>query len=89
MTNIGKHGLVLAISGAHEGKIGYYDDDDWDEIKQTDVAIVYFDKIFDETDEYSIVPYDNLQNVDGNIESFELRKFIKENPKLTKELGVK
>jgi len=97
-------GFVLVIKGEHKGKIGYFDDDEpnckcfkedreytddeYYEIEENckciGNAVVYFGTPF--LSEPFCIPYDHLDLAD--VEHFETRKFIKENPELAESLGM-
>lgn len=66
-----KYGLVKVIKGKFKGKFGYYDDDDldYDGIKK---SVVYFGKMFDNS-EYFLIEHDCITD-DFNIQDLSDRK---------------
>jgi len=77
MVKQGDYGPVLILRGQHEGKVGYYDDDD-------DGAIVYLGEPF--SSDAVRLKHTHIQKIDAK--SAELEKWKRRYPWLAKQLGV-
>jgi hypothetical protein len=78
-----KFGPVEVIKGKFKGKIGYYDDDDWDE-KDCNVAVVYFDEPF--SGPYYLLSHSWLKPT--TVRHLPLERWIRENPELARQMGI-
>ncbi|MDB4950393.1 MAG: transrane sensor protein [Gemmatimonadetes bacterium] len=57
-----QYGPVLVCEGAMKGRIGYYDDDAYNEERERDDAIVYFGRmIYART--YTVIPFEHLAQI--------------------------
>ena len=74
-------GPVRVTGGKHKGKVGYYDDDDWD---LDGKAIVYFGEPL--KSEYALIPYRFLERHEDA--ALPLEKFVRENPQTAKRFGI-
>jgi hypothetical protein len=77
MVEQGDYGPVLILRGRHQGKVGYYDDDD-------DGAIVYLGAPF--SSDAVRLKHSYIQKIDAK--SAELEKWKRRHPWLAKQLGV-
>jgi hypothetical protein len=54
-------GVVRITKGEHAGELGFYDDDDWDEVNEREAALVYLDGKGPPTlGDYVVIGYDSL-----------------------------
>jgi hypothetical protein len=74
----GDYGPVLILAGAHQGQVGYYDDNDGQQ------AIVYMGEPF--TSEYVLVQRDGVERV--RTRSLDIERWKRTYPWLVKYLGV-
>ena len=77
MVGQGDYGPVLILRGRHQGKVGYYDDDD-------DGAIVYLGAPF--SSDAVRLKRTHIRKIDAK--SAELEKWKRRYPWLAKQLGV-
>lgn len=79
--SIGDYGAVFIGRGKHQGKIGYYDDDE--AIGKGPIkAVVYLGD--PHNSEIVKLSYTSI----GKVSSIRLQHFINANPKLCKQLGI-
>jgi hypothetical protein len=78
---VGDYGVVRVISGAHEGKLGFYDNES-DDGKS---AIVYFGEPL--VGPWELVAFKQLERVD--IESLDVQRFKRDHPALARAAGIK
>lgn len=78
------YGIVKVISGKHAGRIGYYDDDEGD-----DLAIILFGAHTDYTIECAYLPYDAIEpaSQDDKI-AYEMEVLSKIPPELRDKMDI-
>jgi len=79
-------GIVKVTRGAHKGKIGYWDDEDFDESLSRPVlkAVVYFGTPL--VDDYYLIPFGYLQPC--NEKHLPTEKLRKEKPEMCRHMGI-
>ena len=78
-----EYGSVLITDGEYEGKLGYYDNDEFDEELGKEVAVVYLGTPFQS--DYLLIEHDCLHP----IISLKHERFKRENPDLVAQMGIK
>lgn len=78
-----QYGAVAVIGGEYKGKNGYYDNDEFDDELNKEVAVVYFGEPF--KGPYYLIPHEHLESISG---STELQNFRKKHPATAKVMGV-
>ena len=75
----GGYGPVVIIAGKHQGRVGYYDNDEGRK------AVVYFGEPFNS--DFVLIPLRHLRKTD--VTPLELERFKRKHPELAKYVGVK
>ena len=78
----GEYGPVEVVNGEHAGKVGLYDDDDFDE-EGRDRAVVYFETPFEGP--YYVIPVSWLRHTD--VHHLPSEDWMRENRELAAYMG--